>query len=232
MTDAPGGPAVLSAGDPRSVDLAAAALVAGSIVGLPTETVYGLAVLPTERALTALMDAKRRHPGKGIALLVDDLSQVRALVLVPAAGARLAERLWPGALTLVLPCRPGASLPAGLTGGRSTLAVRLPDHHVPRALAARLGPIAVSSANLSGEREATTADDLVRSLGAAVALVVDDGPVRGGVPSTVVAVSVGGEVTVLRRGAIGEREIESALRGRDRRHEYTGTVSPDHVETP
>ncbi|HWH23730.1 MAG TPA: Sua5/YciO/YrdC/YwlC family protein, partial [Candidatus Limnocylindria bacterium] len=91
--------------------------------------------------------------------------------------------------------------------------LRLPDHAVPRALARMLGPIAASSANISGEPDATTAERVIASLGDAVALVIDDGPVRGGVPSTVVDCS-GGTVMVLREGALSRATIEQAAGGR------------------
>jgi L-threonylcarbamoyladenylate synthase len=205
-------PVVLRASHHGSLAAAAAALAAGGIVGLPTETVYGIGVIPRPEALQALLAAKQRPADKGIALLIDDLDQVDDLVVVGAAARRLAERFWPGPLTLVLPLRLPALAPEALTGGRDTLALRIPDHAVPRALARELGPLAVSSANRSGEPDARTAEALVLSLGPSLAVVIDDGPVRGGVPSSVVAVDAAGRVAVLREGAI-ERSIIAALFG-------------------
>ncbi len=206
------GPVVLRASDHGALAVAAAALAAGGIVGLPTETVYGVGVIPRPEALQALLAAKQRPTDKGIALLIDDLDQVDDLVVVGAAARRLAERFWPGPLTLVLPLRMPALAPEALTGGRDTLALRIPDHAVPRALARELGPLAVSSANRSGEPDARTAEALVLSLGPSLAVVIDDGPVRGGVPSSVVAVDAADRVAVLREGAI-ERSIIDALFG-------------------
>ena len=140
-------------------------MLAGAIVAIPTETVYGLAVSPSPEGLARLVEAKRRSTDKGVALLVDSIEQVRLLASVPLVAERLALRFWPGALTLVLPQRPDSPLPELLTGGRSTIGVRLPDHAVPRALARRLGPIAVSSANISGQPDATTAAQVLSSLG-------------------------------------------------------------------
>ncbi|MEZ4597289.1 MAG: L-threonylcarbamoyladenylate synthase [Chloroflexota bacterium] len=151
------------------------------------------------------------RPGKGIAMLVDGLDQLAGVVDVPETATRLAERFWPGALTLVLPVRAGRMLPELLTGGRATLGVRLPDHPVPRALARRLGPLAVSSANRSGRPDARTAAELVEAVGGDVALVLDDGPVRGGRPSSVVAVLGDGSVEVLREGALDRATIRHAL---------------------
>jgi L-threonylcarbamoyladenylate synthase len=185
-------------------------LLAGGIVAIPTETVYGLAVTPTPEGLTHLVEAKRRSADKGIALLVDSIDQARQLATVPAVAERLAQSFWPGALTLVLPQRPDVPLPELLTGGRATIGVRLPDHAVPRELARRLGPIAVSSANISGQPDATTAAQVMVSLADDVALVIDDGPVRGGVPSTVVACTEDGRLEILRAGALTEADVRAA----------------------
>ncbi|MBX3028688.1 MAG: threonylcarbamoyl-AMP synthase [Chloroflexi bacterium] len=204
-------PLVLPATDPVALEEAAAALEQGDIVGIPTETVYGIGVRPAPDPLRALITAKHRDEGKGIALLVDGLDQVTELVTLPDAAHRLADRFWPGALTLVLPLRPGVVLPTALTGGRPTLGIRLPDHSVPRTLARRLGPLAVTSANRSGEPEARTAAELVASVGDALALVLDDGPVRGGVASTVVALDVDGRPTVLRPGALDPGLLTATL---------------------
>ena len=176
-----GQPPVLSSRDADWLDAALAALRSGGIVGLPTETVYGVAVVPRHEALAALVAAKQRPEEKGIPVLIDDLEQVAGLVDVGDVARRLAGRFWPGPLTLVLPLSRPDLAPAMLTGGRSTLAVRLPDHAVPRAIARELGPLAVSSANRSGQPEARTSAQLLEALGPSLALVVDDGPVRGGV---------------------------------------------------
>jgi L-threonylcarbamoyladenylate synthase len=204
-------PSLMDAHDPAALDSAAMALVAGGIVGLPTETVYGLAVVPRPEALEALLAAKQRPETKGITLLIDDHDQVSASVMPVHAARALVDRFWPGPLTLVLPLRDGVVLPDALTGSRGTLGVRLPDHAVPRALARRLGPLATTSANRSGEADTTTAEALVSAIGASVALVLDDGPVRGGVASTVVAFDAAGGWQLLREGAIERAAIEAAL---------------------
>jgi L-threonylcarbamoyladenylate synthase len=205
------GTSVLPARDSASLEVASAALASGGVVGLPTETVYGIGVLPRPEALEALVAAKQRRPDKGIPLLIDGLDQLGQMVILAPVALRLAERFWPGALTLVLPLSLPDGLPELLTGGRDSLAVRLPDHPVPRTLARRLGPLAVSSANRSGEPEARTARELVEQLGASLAVVLDDGPARGGVASSVVAVDRGGVISVLREGALGRSVIEAAL---------------------
>jgi L-threonylcarbamoyladenylate synthase len=204
-------PAVVPAGDPDAISVAASALDAGGIVGLPTETVYGVAVLPRPAALEALVLAKQRTFDKGIPLLLDDLDQVGGLVAVGTVARRLAACFWPGPLTLALPLLQPASVPTVLSGGRGSLALRIPDHVVPRALARELGPIAVTSANLSGAPEARTAAELVAALGASVAVVIDDGPVRGGVPSSVVAVDTAGGWQLLREGALPRADLEACI---------------------
>jgi L-threonylcarbamoyladenylate synthase len=205
------GPAVVPSDDPDVIAVAAATLSAGGIVGLPTETVYGVAVMPRPEPLQALLEAKRRPFDKGIPLLLDDLDQVVGLVIVEAVARRLADRFWPGPLTLVLPLRRPGSVPALLSGGRGSLALRIPDHPVPRALARQLGPIAVTSANLSGEPDARTAGELMASIGSSLGLVIDDGPVRGGVPSSVVAIDASGAWQLLREGAVQRSELETWL---------------------
>jgi L-threonylcarbamoyladenylate synthase len=206
------GPTVIAATAPDALAHAAETLRAGLVVALPTETVYGLAVMPQAPALERLMAAKRRSPDKGIALLVDSLEQVRGLASVPPSAVRLATRFWPGPLTIVLPVRPDRPLPELLTGGRPTVGVRLPDHPLPRALARLLGPIATSSANVSGQPDATTAAQVAATVGDAVALILDDGPVRGGVPSTVVACLDADAPTILREGALSAAAVMAASR--------------------
>jgi L-threonylcarbamoyladenylate synthase len=186
---------------------------AGGIVGIPTETVYGIGVVPRPAALAAVIAAKQRPDDKGIALLVDGLDQLEGLVELPEAARRLAQRYWPGALTLVLPLSRPELVPEAVTGGRDTLGVRIPDHPVPRALARELGPIAVTSANRSGQPPALLPEELIASVGHALALVLDDGPVRDGVASTVVAVGRAGDWHLLREGALGLAELDAAVRG-------------------
>ncbi len=208
-----GRPPLLPATDPAALTEAALAMAAGGIVGIPTETVYGIGVVPRPEALAAVIAAKGRADDKGIALLIDGLDQVEGLVELARPAQALADQFWPGALTLVLPLRRPELLPEAVTGGRDTLGLRIPDHPVPRALARELGPIAVTSANRTGEPAATIPEELIASVGHALALVLDDGPVRGGVASTVVAVAADGSWTVLREGALGRDLIDTVAGG-------------------
>ncbi|MEO6350634.1 MAG: L-threonylcarbamoyladenylate synthase [Candidatus Limnocylindrales bacterium] len=195
-----------------AIDAAVAALENGGVIAIPTETVYGVAALPNEAALERLLLVKRRSPEKGIQLLVDSIDQVSALAILTPAAQALASRFWPGGLTIVLARRQDIDVPNQLGGGRPTLGFRLPDNEIPRALARRLGPIAASSANISGEPDATDAQRVQTTLGEELDLIIDGGPVRGGVPSTVVDCS---DPTVppkvLRKGAISTEDIAAAV---------------------
>lgn len=204
---------VISAAAAEALDDAFWAMKDGKLVGIPTETVYGVCALPDHESVERLIAAKQRSNEKGIQLLVDSLEQVRALAVVTAAAEQLAERFWPGGMTLVLERRTDIDLTPLLGGGRTTLGLRLPDHEVPRTLARRLGPIAASSANVSGQPDATTAALVAQALGDQLALILDDGPVRGGTPSTVIDCSDEGvPPRILREGAISAADIAAALR--------------------
>jgi tRNA threonylcarbamoyl adenosine modification protein (Sua5/YciO/YrdC/YwlC family) len=196
-----------------ALERAAASLGRGEVIAIPTETVYGLAALPRGDSVERLIAAKQRSNEKGIQLLVDSIDQVRALCALSRAAQLLAQAFWPGGLTIVLDRRADSELPLLLGGGRATLGVRLPDHPLPRHLARVLGPIAASSANVTGRPPATTAEMVIESLSDVVSLVVDDGPVRGGVSSTVVdcSGSAAEAPVVLREGAIASSEILAAL---------------------
>jgi L-threonylcarbamoyladenylate synthase len=122
----------------------------------------------------------------------------------------LAERFWPGGLTLVLPVRPAARLPRVLAGGAPTIGVRVPDHPTPRALAAVLGPLPTTSANRSGEADARDANEILERLGDSLALVLDGGPIGGGPASTVVDCTLEWP-SILREGAIPSGSIAAAL---------------------
>ena len=187
------------------------ALRAGGIVAVPTDTVYGIAVaLDTPRGIEALFAAKRRPPDKGIMLLLADAGQAPAIGQWPPAAAALADAFWPGGLTLVVGQRPDVPLPAVLTGGASTIGLRVPDHPAPRALAAAVGPLPTTSANISGIPEARDAAEILAQLGEAVAVVLDGGVAHGGPASTVVDCS-GDRPTILRSGAIDPERIAGAL---------------------
>ncbi len=187
-------------------------LKAGGIVALPTDTVYGLAVdIASPGGVDRLFAAKRRPSDRAVMLLLADADQAREFVEWPPAGSALAAAFWPGGLTIVVAQSPNAALPPELTGGRSTVGLRLPDHPTPRALAAALGPFPVTSANVSGLTEASDAAEIRDQLGAAIDLILDGGPARGGPPSTVVDCSTP-TPRILRAGAIPADAIARILR--------------------
>jgi L-threonylcarbamoyladenylate synthase len=173
-------------------------LLAGGVVVIPTDTVYGIAAHPGRAAAVERIQAiKGRPAGKPIALLAADLAAVRAFgASLPSAACRLADAFWPGALTLVLPCR-------GVDEG-----FRVPDHDAVRGLLAACGgTLRVTSANLSGAMPAVSAVEALRDVGLEADLVVDGGICPGGVASSVVRVGTDGTVAVLREGAIPAAEI-------------------------
>lgn len=202
----------LLADDAAGRGAAIATLRAGGLVAMPTDTVYGVGVaLDASDGLPRLFAAKERPLDRAIVLLVADLEQAASVGVVSPAARVLAERFWPGGLTLVLAQVPEAGLPVVLTGGAATIGVRLPDHECPRALARALGPLPVTSANLSRQPDASDAAAVLAQLGERIDLVLDGGPARGGVPSTVVDCS-GEAARVLRVGAIASESLADALR--------------------
>jgi len=203
-------PPVLPDGEAARAE-AVARLRAGDIVALPTDTVYGIAVdLALPDAIERLFAAKRRPPEKAVALLLADAAQAEMLGIVGPAARVLAARFWPGGMTLVLPRRPEARLPDVLAAGAPTIGLRVPDHPAPRALAAALGPLPTTSANLSGQPDARDAAEIAATLGDAIALVIDGGPIHGGPGSTVVDCTVE-RPRVLRSGAIPPARIAAEL---------------------
>jgi len=189
------------------------ALEDGLLVAMPTDTVYGLGVaLGAPGGLGRLFAAKQRPLDKGIVLLLADHRQAEEVGELDAAAHVLGAAFWPGGLTIVVPQRPGTALPPELTGGARTIGLRLPAHDAPRALAAALGPLPVSSANRSGHDPATDTAGVVAQLGDAadLAIVLDGGPAPGGVASTVVNCA-GGPPRILRPGAIPTDALATVL---------------------
>ena len=185
----------------HAVAAAAEALCRGEAVGVPTDTVYGLAADAADAdAIQQLFELKDRPSERRIAVLVADLAGAESLVELTARARRLTECFWPGPLTIVAPRRPDS--PPHLGTG-TTIGVRLPDDDIMGAIAAS-GPLAVTSANLHGGPTPSTAEG-VAELFPALRLVIDGGP-RPGASSTVVDMT-GSTPTVLREGPIGLDEI-------------------------
>jgi L-threonylcarbamoyladenylate synthase len=186
-------------------------LRAGGIVGIPTDTVYGIAVaLSTPDGIERLFHAKQRPLDKGIVLLLDDATQAARTGLMTPAAAALAAAAWPGGLTVIVPQRTDVPWPPVLTGGARTIGLRVPDHDAPRALARELGPLPTTSANVSGMAEANDPAAILDQLGHAVDLVLDGGPAHGGPPSTVVDCT-GADPVILREGAVAPADVAAIL---------------------
>ena len=191
-----------------AVAAALAALRDGEPIGVPTDTVYGLAADAADAdTVQQLFELKERSAERRIAVLVADKASAESLVLLTPRARRLAQRYWPGPLTLVADRAPGA--PAHL-GDDATIGVRVPDDEVVRAIAASHGPLAVTSANLHGGPTPSTAQG-VAELFPTLSLVIDGGP-RPGASSTVVDVT-GTTPVVLREGPISLDEISAVMSG-------------------
>jgi L-threonylcarbamoyladenylate synthase len=183
----------------------------GGIVAFPTDTVYGIAAaLDVPGGIGRLLAAKRRPPDKAIMLLLADIAQAGEIGKMTAAATALAAACWPGGLTVVVPQRADVTLPEELTGGARTIGLRVPDHPTPRALAAGVGPLPTTSANVSGLPEAHTAPGILEQLGDAIDLVLDGGQAHGGPASTVVDCSTE-QARILRVGAIPSVQIVAIL---------------------
>ena len=207
-------PIVPATGDPppaAAIEQAAKALAAGDIVGVPTDTVYGLAADPFHTgASDRLFALKRRPRAVELPILVADEDQALALtVAVPASARRLMDRYWPGALTLILPRR--EDLNADLGEDDATIGIRCPAHPVPIALCQAIGPMATTSANRHDEPPASTAEEVVQAFGPGVEIVLDGGPCRGA--SSTVVDCTGEQPRLLREGRLAWSELQMAASG-------------------
>ncbi|MFQ5406910.1 MAG: L-threonylcarbamoyladenylate synthase [Anaerolineales bacterium] len=200
---------VLSSDAPQTILHAADVLRHGGLVAFPTDTVYGLAAsLQFPETIRKLYAVKGRPANKAIALLLasaSDLNQVTAGI--SAAALLLAEAYWPGGLTLVARRHP--TLPREATPDE-TVGVRVPDHPLALDLLRQTGPLAVTSANRSGEPNSLNAADVHETFGGRVAVIIDGGTVPGGIPSTVVDCTVEPPM-ILRAGPITEEQIRAVL---------------------
>lgn len=200
---------VLDANDPQALKTALECVRDGKVVAFPTDTVYGLgAALDQPAAIDGLFTIKGRDAAKAIAVLLASLHDLELVAqqLNPAA-AHLAARFWPGPLTLIVPQRRG--LPANLSP-LPTVGVRMPDHPVALRLLTMTGPLAVTSANLSGAPSTVTAGEVRAQLDGRIPLILDGGRTPGGLPSTVVDCT-GSALTLLRAGPLSWELLMSVL---------------------
>jgi L-threonylcarbamoyladenylate synthase len=197
--------------DQAAIAAAARCLAAGGLLAFPTETVYGLgADACNGEAIARLYEAKGRPAFNPLICHVRDLAAAARLGVLDAAAARLAQALWPGPLTLVVPRRPDGPVAELATAGLPTIALRVPDHPVARAILAEFGKAVVApSANRSGHVSPTTAAHVRADLGGRIDLIIDGGPTPVGVESTIVACL--DQPVLLRPGGVPRAEIERAL---------------------
>ena len=186
----------------EALDAAAEAVLRGGVIAFPTDTIYGLGCsLFDVSAVEMVARLKRRDLSLAVISLIPTPSQVYGLAGdVPPVAERLISRFWPGPLSMIF--RSSPVVPAPVRGAGGTIALRCPKHALSQALLTRFGgPVVSSSANLSGQRPAESAEEVVQIFGNQLDLVLDGGPRPGGLPSTLVDVSVP-RPRLLRRGAV------------------------------
>jgi len=197
-----------------SIAEAARLVLAGEPVGIPTETVYGLAADATNaEAVARIYEAKGRPSFNPLIVHVPDLAAALQIGDFSEEALRLAGSHWPGPLTLVVPLRKEAGIASIVTAGLPSVGLRVPDHPAMRALLRATGrPLAAPSANASGSISPTKAAHVLRSLGGRIPLIVDGGSTTQGIESTIVA-ATGGPLRLLRRGPI---EVDAAPASRSK----------------
>jgi L-threonylcarbamoyladenylate synthase len=203
---------VLPSSAPSAIEWAAERLVAGGVIALPTDTVYGVAAsLAHEEALQRLFAIKRRPEERVLPVLISSTDALTRLAArVSDDVLLLLDRYWPGPLTVVIPAREG--MPSLVTGPGDTVGVRLPNHPLAIEVIDKAGgAIACTSANRSGEPPARSADEVAESIGPELDLVLDGGLTPGGVPSTVIAIA-SDAVRILREGAIPAEHLLATWR--------------------
>jgi L-threonylcarbamoyladenylate synthase len=200
---------IVSANSHNAITGALELLLSGGLVAFPTDTVYGVGCLAfNEQAIESIYAAKDRPMEKAIPILIGDATDVIQIAEeIPMFAMRLIARFWPGPLTVLVPKKP--ALPEAISA-TSTVGVRVPDHDIARALLRLAGPMAVTSANISGQPSPTTADQVFAQLNGRIALIIDGGPTRGGIPSTLVDCTRE-EIEVLREGPISKEQLLNAI---------------------
>jgi L-threonylcarbamoyladenylate synthase len=211
------GPLILVA-DEDGIQRATDQLLAGGLVALPTETVYGLAArADRDDSVAAIYQVKGRPSFNPLIVHVGSVEQGRQLAIFDSRAEQLAKAFWPGPLTMVLPVRTDAGLSAAVTAGLETVALRCPAHPVMRRILDRSGlALAAPSANRSGGVSPTTAEHVAQSLGPQVDLILDGGACKAGVESTIVALRQEGTWQILRPGPITAEQLTQLLGVPDR----------------
>ncbi|HEY5728464.1 MAG TPA: L-threonylcarbamoyladenylate synthase, partial [Anaerolineales bacterium] len=176
---------IIPSKSPRAIIKALEILRSGGLVAFPTDTVYGVGALAFDgKAIESIYLAKDRPIEKAIPILIADLDDMEKVGMsIPQTAYKLASRFLPGPMTCIIPKQP--SLPESVSA-TSTVGVRIPDHEVARALLRAAGPMAVTSANISGQPSPSTAEEVFAQLNGRIPLIIDGGKTPSGVPSTVV----------------------------------------------
>ncbi|SRR6266498_1821689 len=199
----------LSASSPNAILNALEVLLSGGLVAFPTDTVYGVGCLAFhQQAIESIYVAKDRPIEKAIPVLIGDNEDlIKVAEQIPIFAMKLIARFWPGPLTVLVPKKP--TLPEAISA-IPTVGVRVPDHDIARALLRLTGPMAVTSANISGQQSPTTAQQVFAQLGGRIAMIIDGGETPGGVPSTLVDCT-GDEIQILREGPITKEELLNTI---------------------
>ena len=201
---------VIPTSDPNAISAALEFLPAGKLVAFPTDTVYGVGTFAFNgKAARHIYTVKKRPPDKAIPILLGDISQILLVAMnLPESALKLAEFFWPGALTLIVPKHP--NIPQDISS-LDTVGVRIPDHNFTRALLNATGPMAVTSANISGQNSPVDAGEVYAQLNGSLPLILDGGRTAGNLSSTVIDCT-GEEVVILREGPISLKEIQAILK--------------------
>ncbi len=200
---------ILSISTPDALERALEFLQEGELVAFPTDTVYGIGTLAFNAAGAAkIYAAKERPPDKALPILLGDTEDFEKVAInIPEIARKLAKAFLPGALTLILPKHP--DIPKTVSS-LETVGIRIPNHNFTRELLRAAGPMAVTSANISGENSPISAEEVYAQLKGRISLVLDGGVSASGTPSTVVDCTRG-EVVILREGAISKETILESL---------------------
>lgn len=192
-----------------NIEPALTILKQGGLVAFPTDTVYGVGALAFDNAaIESIYIAKDRPIEKAIPILIGDLSDLDQVgINIPDMALQLAARFWPGPLTCIIPKK--QTLPPAVSA-TETVAVRIPDHPAALALLRATGPMAVTSANISGQPSPTTAQEVFQQLQGRIPLILDGGTTPGGIPSTLVDCT-GKSPVILREGPLTMENLISAL---------------------
>lgn len=210
------------------------AIAQGKLIVLPTDTVYGIAADAfNSEAVASLLAAKGRDRQSPPPVLVANIEAIAALAgHVPSPIVKLAEAFWPGPLTIVLPVQPSLSWDLGDTGG--TVALRIPRHDVTLEILQETGPLAVSSANLTGKAAATNAEQAAEMLGSSVEVILDSGQSDTGFASTIIDATrvsdEGGQLLILRVGEITAAQLGEVCPELDVRNAELSVVDPSEAE--